>query len=260
MKIPNAIAATISTLALLFVFVGAGFLVAITPPATHVLSSFFSDDATSPFNRTQLTQVADATRDYSFGGHDRTALYRAIYQIDMQLRQEVVMTSGTLPAGFPEVDVVKDANDGAQLAAAFAGASELYCYSPETVSHLDDCYNIARVAYTALAICAIVALAGLIACGVLGRKRLVGNVLMASGIAVLVVFVALGVFAALDFTRFFTMFHQVFFSQGNWTFPYDSLLICALPTNFWIGMGIICLVITVLVSVLSITIGSKLRK
>ena len=260
MKIQNVIAAVIATIALVAVFVGAGFMVAVTPPATHVLSSFFSDDDTSPFNRTQLTQVADATRDYSFGAHDRTALYRAIFQVDAQLRQEITSAGGSVPVGFPNIDVVNDANSEQQLAAAFVGASELYCYSADSVSHLDDCYNIARTAYVVLAICAIAAVAGLIACGTLGRKRLVGNVLMAAGITVFVVFAALGIFAAIDFNRFFTVFHSVFFSQGNWTFPYDSLLICALPTEFWVGMGVIWLAVAALVSILSIAIGARLRK
>ena len=49
------------------------------------------------------------------------------------------------------------------------------------------------------------------------------------GIIVLVAFVALGVWAIVDFNGFFTAFHQAFFAQqGNWAFPYDSLLICAL--------------------------------
>ncbi|MBP3867375.1 MAG: DUF1461 domain-containing protein [Eggerthellaceae bacterium] len=260
MKIQNGIAGFIATVALVMVFVGAGFLACLAPPFTHGLSSLFSDDQTSPFNRTQLTQVADATRDYSFFGHDRAALYRAIFQIDVQYRQEVLSAGGKVPVGFPNVDVVNDANDEMQLASAFVGASELYCYSPESVSHLDDCYSIARTAYVVLAICAIAAIAGLIACGVMGRKRLIGNVLMASGITVFVVFIALGAFAAIDFGRFFALFHGVLFSQGNWTFPYDSLLICALPTEFWVGMGVIWLVGTALVSILSIAIGARLRK
>lgn len=260
MKLPNAIAAVIATVALAVVFVGAGFLACIAPPFTHVLSSFFSDDQTSPFTRSQLTQVADATRDYSFGDHDQAALYRAIFQVDLQLRQEIVMANGTLPQGFPNLDIVNDANDARQLAAAFAGASELYCYSPETVSHLDDCYALLRTAYVVLAIAAIAAVAGLIACGTLGRKRLIGNTLMAAGIAVFVTFAALAVFAIVDFNRFFAAFHGVFFSQGNWTFPYDSLLICALPTEFWVGMGAIWLAVAALVSILSIAIGARLRK
>lgn len=260
MKIQNAIAATIATIALAVVFVGAGFFVCIAPPVTHGLSSVFSDDVTSPFSRSQLTQVADATRDYSFGAHDRTALYRTIFQVDVQLSQEIKMASGTAPIGFPNIDIVKDANDERQLASAFVGASELYCFSADTISHLDDCYGIARNAYVVLAICAIAAIAGLIACGVLGKKRLVGNTLIASGVVVIVVFVVLGALAAIDFDRFFGWFHQVFFSQGNWTFPYDSLLICSLPTAFWVGMGVIWLVVALLVSILSIAIGSRVRK
>ena len=260
MKPQNVIAATIATIALAIVFVGAGFFVCLVPPVTHGLSSFFSDDDTSPFNRTQLTQVADATRDYSFGDHDRVALYRTIFQVDVQLRQEIKITGGTIPTGFPNLDVVNDANDERQLASAFVDASELYCYSADTISHLDDCYGLARNAYVVLAICAIAAVAGLIACGVLGKKRLLGNTLVAAGVTVLVVFVALGVIAATDFTRFFGWFHQVFFSQGNWTFPYDSLLICSLPTEFWVGMGVIWLAVSILVSILSIAIGARVRK
>ena len=260
MKVARGIFSVITTLALVVTFVAAGLAVCMLPPVTHGLATMFVDDGTSPFSRAQLVQVADATRDYSFGEHDRAALYRAIYQVDMQLRQDITSSGGKVPQDFPNLDIVKDTNDGGQLASAFAGASELYCFSPETVSHLDDCYSLARTSLVALAICGIAAIAGLIACGALGRKRLVGNVLMAAGILVIVIFIALGVFAAIDFSRFFTLFHSVFFSQGNWTFPYDSLLICSLPTVFWVGMGIIWLIASALVSILSIAIGALVRK
>lgn len=260
MKIQNVIAAFVATLTLAAVFVGAGFMVCTASPVTHGLSSFFSDDQTSPFSRTQLTQVADATREYSFGNHDRTALYRAIYQVDVQLRQDIVSSGGKVPQDFPNTDIVKDANDERQLTSSFVGASEMYCFSPDTISHLDDCYRIARVAIVVLAICGIAALAALIASGVLGRRRLLGNVFIASGVVVIVAFVALGTLAVANFDGFFSAFHQIFFSQGNWTFPYDSLLICSLPTVFWVGMGVIWLIVTVLVSILSIAIGARVRK
>lgn len=260
MKVTKVIASTIATIALAVTFVGVGFFACIAPPVTHVLANFFSNDALSPFDRTQLVQVADATRDYSFGNHDKGDLFRTIYQVNIQYRQEVIMAGGSMPEMFPSLDVVTDANDVKQLGSAFAGASELYCYSTDTVSHLDDCYAIERTAFIALAVAAILAVAGLIACGVAGRKRQVGNVVMASGIVVLVAFVALGAWAIVDFNALFTTFHRLFFSQGNWTFPYDSLLICALPTEFWIGMGAVWLVASALVSILSIAIGVRLRK
>ena len=136
----------------------------------------------------------------------------------------------------------------------------MYCFSADTVSHLDDCYNLARVAYVLLAALGAAALVGLVFCGITGRKRLVGAVLLASGIVVLVSFAALGVFAAIDFQRFFATFHALFFSQGNWQFPYDSLLICSLPTAFWTGMGVVWLAVSTLASILSVVIGLKLRK
>ena len=254
------ILAALSAAALALTFVGAGFLVCTLAPATSALANVCSDDVTSPFSRSQLVKVADATRDYSFGSHDLLALYNAIYQVDLELRQDIVMANGTLPFAFPALDNVSDTSSVNQLAAAFAGASEMYCFSSETVSHLDDCYRIAQVARVVLAIAALIVLAGAIACGVLGGKRSVGAILLAGGTVALIALVALAVFAALDFTRFFALFHQLFFSQGNWQFPYDSLLICALPTGFWIGMGVIWLVVTVGASILSIVIGRGLNK
>ena len=84
--------------------------------------------------------------------------------------------------------------------------------------------------------------------------------LLGAGIIVLVAFVGLGAWAAISFDSFFTTFHSLFFSQGNWTFPYDSLLICALPTEFWMGMGVVWLAVSFAVSILSIIIGRRLKK
>lgn len=240
-------------------FVGAGFLVCTTPPVTGALANVFSDDATSPFSRSQLVQVAEATRDYSFGSHSKTELYCAIYDVDAQLRQTISAGGSSLLQGFPDLDAVSDPGDYDQLARAFANASEMYCFSPDAVAHLDDCYAIASTARPLLIVAAVLALIGLALVGVMGRKRALGRVLLAVGIVVLAAFVALGVWAAIDFTGFFATFHGLFFRQGNWTFPYDSLLICALPQAFWIGMAVIWLAVAVVLSALAIAIGRRLR-
>jgi integral membrane protein (TIGR01906 family) len=41
----------------------------------------------------------------------------------------------------------------------------------------------------------------------------------------------------LNFNSSFTIFHQIFFPQGNWTFPADSLLIQTFPIKFFIEIG-----------------------
>ena len=259
MKVFKGIVAILTTITLAVSFVAAGFAACIQPPVTHTLSSWFAKDAISPFDRTQLVEVADATREFSFGSHNEAELYRVIFLVDTEYQQSILDAGGTVPGDFPRLDRVTDRSSLPQLKSAFAGASELYCYSENTVSHLDDCYSLAARAFPLLIIAAAVALVGLVFTGVTGRKRSVGITLMAAGIAVLVAFVALGVWAVVDFDGFFRMFHQLFFSQGNWEFPYDSLLICALPTEFWMGMGVVWLGVAVIVSILSIVIGNKLR-
>ncbi|MDO8661250.1 MAG: DUF1461 domain-containing protein [Candidatus Woesearchaeota archaeon] len=46
----------------------------------------------------------------------------------------------------------------------------------------------------------------------------------------------LAIFSFTAFNTFFTGFHQLFFSQGNWQFPSESLLIQTYPEQFWKGV------------------------
>lgn len=259
MRVVRVIIGFVATIMLVFSFVGAGFAVCCTSPVTHGLSWVFCDDATSPFDRNQLAKVADATRDYSFGKHDLLSLYQTIYDVDMEYHDSVGFSAAsTTSANFPKVTKVTDRTSISQLRDAFSGASEMYCYPEETISHLDDCYSIGRFAYPLIIAAAILALAGLIFTGVTGKKRKLGAVMLTAGILVIVAIIAVAVYAVLDFQGFFTTFHQIFFSKGNWSFPYDSLVICALPTAFWAGMGVVWLLVSFLISLISILIGAKL--
>lgn len=259
MKIVRGIVSVITALALSVAFVAAGFAACLAPPVTHGLSSVFAKDDLSPFSRAQLVRVADATRDYSFGDHDELALYRVVYQVDLEYQRSIEDAGGAVPADFPHIGQVNAMSGLEQMRAAFAGASELYCFSSQTVSHLDDCYKIASAAFPPLVVAAAVALVGMVFVGVSARKRSLGAVLVAAGVIVVVAFAGLGIWAAVDFTGFFGAFHQLFFSQGNWTFPYDSLLICSLPTEFWMGMGVVWLATAIVLSVVSILVGARLR-
>src|SRR3989338_5239926 len=44
-------------------------------------------------------------------------------------------------------------------------------------------------------------------------------------------------FSLTAFDLAFTLFHNLFFPQGNWTFPSDSLLIRTFPLGFFMGMS-----------------------
>lgn len=259
MKVARAIVAFIGTLALAISFLVAGLAVCIQPPITHALSSIFADDAVSPFSRAQLVQVADATREFSFGNHDELELYQVIYDVDSEYLKTITSAGGTTPASFPHLELARSSKTLATMKSVFNGASDMYCYSPNTVSHLDDCYKLMTMAFPVAIIVAAIALVGLVFLGVTGRKRWVGGTLMAAGILIVVAFVGLGIWAIVDFAGLFNMFHQLFFSQGNWQFAYDSLLICALPTPFWMGMGVICLGVAIIISALAIAIGAAVR-
>ncbi len=259
MKIVRGIVNVVTALMLALTFVGAGLAVCMAPPVTHGLSWVFAADRVSPFDRNQLASVADATRDYSFGSHDLLKLYQAIYDVDMEYRDSVgYSAASSTGVGFPKIDQVSDRTSVAQLRNAFQGASEQYCFSQATVSHLDDCYALVSRALPVFIAAAILALAGLVFTGVTGKRRRVGAVLLGAGLFVVVAFVAMAIFALIDFNAFFRMFHQLFFSQGNWEFPYDSLLICALPEAFWASMGFVWFVVALVLSVVSALVGRKL--
>lgn len=248
-----------ASLGLAVLLVGAGFLACAFPPTTGLLAAATVDDVTSPFNVSELTSVAVAARDYAFGGHDRAALERVILEANQDLQAEAAASGRTLPPGAPRLEGV-DVSDAAAVTAALASASEMYAFSEDTISHLDDCNAIARGAYLMLAVLAATGLGTLVWCLRSGRRRILGQVLIAAGTGVLVCFLVLGIAAAVDFDGFFTLFHGVFFSQGNWQFPYDSLLICSLPTPFWAGMGAIWLGVAALACVACIICGTRLRR
>lgn len=252
MRILKGVVSLVSIVALATSLVAVGLAVCLLPATTYELSSMFSRDDISVFSRTQLVQVAEATREYSFGTHGKLALYQTIYGINEEYLASVRDAGGTVPADFPHLEAVTDANSVEQLEAAFEGASEKYCFSKDCVSHLDDCYAVAHVAVPALIAVAAVALAGLLLLGVVWRVDGGYVVPIVSGTLVLLAFAALGGWALVDFSGLFTMFHRLFFSQGNWQFAFDSLLICALPTEFWMGMGGMWLLTSVVFSLFGI--------
>lgn len=61
-------------------------------------------------------------------------------------------------------------------------------------------------------------------------------------------FVAVAIVTVVAWSWFFTTFHQLFFPQGNWAFPEDSLLIQLFPESFWIFTTIILGILTIVLS------------
>ena len=82
-----------------------------------------------------------------------------------------------------------------------------------------------------------------------------------TGVKVLIALVAILVIVALvDFDALFGFLHSLFFSAGTWTFPANSLLICALPEEFWMSMGILWAVTVIVMCAVLLIVARRLPK
>lgn len=230
----------IAAVALAVVLVAAGLAACCARPTTAVLSQATSADYASPYSKGTLIDLAVATRDYTVDGIPRADV----------LEQIMAAASAEAP------EVLADSDDPA---IALANANERYTLTEDALSHLDDVYTVISTAAPALAACAIIALASLIALGFAGGRRRVGMTLIAAPLVVIVAFALLAAWVVIDFNGFFAAFHSLFFANGTWTFSADSLLICMYPPDFWIGMGAVWLAATLLASALAIAAGIAIK-
>ncbi len=238
-RLVTDIVGVVAAVALAVTFVACGFAVcALVPQVTETLSHAYGNVSLSPFDADQLAQAAVATRDYTVAGHDYDALMNVIADINDE--------AGTIWAG--------------ASASALESAGQVYTLTPDAISHLDDVYNVVVNAYIIAIIVAVLAVICVFATFLTRGKRRGGAVLLGAGITVCAIFAVVGIWAAVDFDVFFSVFHMLFFESGSWTFSENSLLICMYPDAFWMGMGIIWLAVTLVLSILSIVIGARLRR
>lgn len=233
--------------------VAAGFAAcAISDLPTKALASAFSDDADSPFTKDELVGAAIQTKHYTIDDNDAEALGQAIATINVQ-----AALSGRAGKGAPDTDALQAGGENRE--AAFEKATENYVLNDAALSHLDDVYNVVQAAKPWLLGFIVAACVCTTAVGFRGGKRALGLVLSASAAVVIIAFAVAGIWAAVDFYGFFGVFHSLFFSAGTWTFPWDSLLICMYPLEFWMGMGCIWLGVTLAACVVCLIIGRLLR-
>ena len=63
-----------------------------------------------------------------------------------------------------------------------------------------------------------------------------------------------------SFNYLFTLFHNVFFPQGNWMFPLDSKLISTFPLDFFISISGKIFFLTLFFGIIFILVGRYLQK
>lgn len=220
--------------------VAAGFGVCLIPKTTEILASYTDKDAVSPFTTDQLVRVAVQGERYSFLDNDYDALMDTIRAINVE--------AGTPYAGLSVSELVTQADDA-------------YTLTPDALSHLDDCFavaNVTRAFIIVFAVAGVVLGIVLLTKGPDGRRSC-GRALQWAAALLALALIALAVFAFIDFDAFFSAFHGIFFPQGNWTFPARSLLITMYPENFWVGMGIIWVITSLICGIIFFALGSAVK-
>ncbi len=236
MQALNKLVAIGSTVLLAVTLIAAGFTAVAVPDwATVALSRAFSgcDQPLTPFTHDELTSMAVAGKHYTFDSNNADEL------------NEVIAAANASAEADGRATVIGEASETRRLPA-------------DAISHLDDVYRVVSVAKPALAVIAVLCVAGLAHVAVRINRRVLGRVLIAGGAFVLAAFAALGIWAFVDFYGLFGVFHSLFFQAGTWTFSIDSLLITLYPTAFWMGMAGIWLAVTCGLSILAVLVGFTL--
>ena len=214
-------------------------------------------------------RILDAARASSAQGSEKHAKWEAVLANDSARRalgssvvaqysgQAGSKVTGTQAEAQEESYPSTDALAGMY---ALAAVSDEYALDAAAISHLDDCNRLIRFAIPVLIACAVVCAACALGLGATRNKKVLGRMLAIPSLALLAAFVALGVWAYLDFYGFFAAFHGVFFPQGNWTFSAYSLLISMYPQDFWMAMGILWLALTALAAIMCSVVGSVLMR
>ena len=83
----------------------------------------------------------------------------------------------------------------------------------------------------------------------LARPLIIGGALPLAAAALL------GLAIAIDFGAFFVWMHGIFFADGTWTFPADSLLIRSLPYEFWVTSAVVWAASMAVFCLISIAVG-----
>ncbi len=219
--------------------IACGFAVcADLPLTTELLARATSGSATTPFSKDQLVQAALATRDYTIGSHNKEQLALVLIAIN---------TEANTPYAYLTTENIEE-------------APEAYTLTPEALSHLDDVYEVVTRVTSLLGSAALVCLCASALITRLYGLRNFGRVLCIASSIVLSALCFCGLWAMLDFTGLFSVFHSLFFAAGTWVFSSESLLITMYPSAFWIGMGTIWFAVSMSASILTLISGILLCK
>ncbi|MDR0856546.1 MAG: TIGR01906 family membrane protein [Clostridiales bacterium] len=162
------------------------------------------------------------------------------------------------------IDYMKGKRDTLQLQVAFEGDdAPSDFYTEEELSHMADVKAV-FVAVKVAEYILVPAGVGLLALVLLfGKPRDIFDELaraaMRGTIALFIVLGLIGLAVAVDFDAVFTVFHGIFFPQGNWQFAWDSRMLAMLPEALFMHAGIGIIAVGLGAALLLCALGVALR-
>ena len=280
MKVFGGIVSAVGTAALVFVLFAAGYFACSQPITTHIFSQNTSNYESSPYALDDLNALAMASRDFTVDArpagttiddariafnqtlmnaatHSATRYLNVTKDDSNELNQQKkeLWTEMMSALGDSRPNDAFGKEDVNAVADKMAATSDRFALDEDAFRHLNDCNELINRIVPLVGIAGIIALCCLLVLLVLRQWRWIARMLTIAPLILIIAFEWMGTWAFLDFGSFFTAFHGVFFPQGNWTFSYDSLLICMYPTAFWMGMGALWLATTALASIIVLLFG-----
>jgi len=93
-----------------------------------------------------------------------------------------------------------------------------------------------------------------------GTRAVAARALLNGALLTLGLFVVIGLFAAVGFNTFFTLFHRIFFEGDTWLFNYTDSLIQFYPLPFWFATSIALVGLTIAEALVVGAIGWSWQK
>ncbi len=126
------------------------------------------------------------------------------------------------------------------------GGESFQLFNEREVGHLKDVKGLFRLCYYVLSGVLVYALVyfGIVFFWLRDRRRLAFGLVGGGGLT-LVLMLALGLFIAIDFDRFFLQFHLLSFANDLWMLdPTTDYLIMLFPRGFWYDAALFCALAT----------------
>ena len=247
----------ITGLVLALWLIAVSFMVVLSAPVTHVLADMTVDTSGSIHSHEYLVSIAEAARAFSLGDDaapipqgtdDRIAFTPDVIGHLLDVRGVFiaaivffwVITTATIVVLVLNVLVMRSSKLVKHAAnyttAANAVNDTVSCKTAENPLDVSGIKLYVKV-----------------------RRRL-GFALIAAGCFPLSLCIVFALIGLLAFDALFAWMHGIFFTEGSWQFSYDSLLIRALPQDFWMGCAAVWAVTLVILCLLSIGIGILIRR